>query len=116
MVGGGDDRAPGHRLDKDGEYERGINAIVGFRPSDGTWRASPAPAPTTTPDRLSRLAGEGPKLCPEAIEVHPGYGPFALALGDRIYTITMAHASMWSWCPTEVRSAEPARPPLLRLP
>ena len=40
VVGGGDDRAPGHRLDKDGEYERGINQIVGFRPSDGTWRAS----------------------------------------------------------------------------
>ena len=43
VVGGGDDRSPGHRLDKDGEYERGINAIVGFRPSDGTWRASAAP-------------------------------------------------------------------------
>ena len=49
VVGGGDDRSPGHRLDKDGEYERGINKIVGFRPSDGTWRASAAP-PAASPD------------------------------------------------------------------
>jgi hypothetical protein len=42
VVGGGDDRAPGHRLKKDGNYERGINKIVGFRPSDGSWRPSHA--------------------------------------------------------------------------
>ena len=38
VVGGADDRAPGHRLNKDGGYERGINKVVGFRPSDGTLR------------------------------------------------------------------------------
>ena len=59
-------------------------------------------------------AGEGPELCPEAIAVHPGYGPFALALGNRIYTITMSHASMWSWCPAEVCSLLPVRLPILR--
>ncbi len=52
VVGGADDRAPGHRLNKDGEYERGINTVVGYRPSDGTWRPSPAnpqPFPCLSP-------------------------------------------------------------------
>lgn len=95
VVGGADDRAPGHRRlpsssggdveEEQEEYERGINTVVGFSPADGSWC-------------------EGAPLCPEAVAVHPGYGPFSLALNGRLYAITMAHASMWSWAPGETET------------
>ena len=48
-------------------------------------------------------------LAPFSLQAHPGYGPFALAAGGRLYAITMAHASMASWAPGEAGwRAEPA--------
>ena len=49
--------------------------------------------------------------CTAQVAVHPGYGPFTLALDGRLYAITMAHASMFSWKPGEPDWREEPSPP-----
>ena len=95
VVGGADDRAPGHRKvpgGSDDDYERGINTIVGYSPADGSWT-------------------EGVPLCAAQMAEHPGYGPFTLALGGRLYAITMGHPSMFSWAPGDPDWREEPSPP-----
>ncbi len=94
-------------------------------PTERWHLASVSRSPLTLPAHhllsdVPQSAGEGSDLCPEAIAVHPGYGPFALSLGNRIYAITMGHPSMWSWSPAEVCALTvPAcalRPKLTKMP
>jgi hypothetical protein len=109
VVGGADDRSPGHRPAppasclvsasstpaQPAQWVRGINTVLGYDPKADQWTEAPA-------------------LAQVQQEAHPGYGPFALSAGGRLYAITMAHASMCSWAPgeTEWRTERPPPKPL----